>query len=41
MRIFAQDGAFYREVRVDLGDHPEAARRFELLQRVEQARGTG
>ena len=39
MRIFAQDRAFYREVRVDLGEHPEAARRLELLQRVEQARG--
>ena len=35
---FAQDRAFYREVRVDLGEHPEAARRFELLQRVGQVR---
>ena len=41
MRIFAQDRAFYRKVRVDLGAHPEAARRFELLQRVERARGHG
>ena len=41
MRIFAQDRAFYRRVRVDLGDHPEAARRFELLQGVERARGHG
>ena len=38
MRIFAQDRACCRKVRVDLGDHPEAARRFELLQR---ARGHG
>ena len=41
MRIFAQDRAFYRKVRVDLGDHPEVARRFELLQGVERARGHG
>ena len=41
MRIFAQDRAFYRKVRVDLGGHPEAARRFELLQQVERARGHG
>ena len=41
MRIFAQDRAFCRKVRVDLGDHPEAARRFELLQGVERARGHG
>ncbi len=38
---FAQDRAFYRRVRVDLGGHPEAARRFELPQRVERARGHG
>ena len=41
MRIFAQDRAFYRKVRVGLGDHPETARRFELLPRVERARGMG
>ena len=41
MRIFAQDRACCRGVRVDLGAHPEAARRFKLLQRVEQARGHG
>ena len=41
MRIFAQDRAFCRKVRVDLGDHPEAAWRFELLQGVERARGHG
>ena len=41
MRIFAQDQAFCRKVRVDLGGHPEAARRFELLQQVERARGHG
>ena len=41
LRIFAQDRAFYRKVRVDLGGHPEAARRFELLQQVERARGHG
>ena len=35
---FAQDRAFYRKVRVGLGEHPEAARRFELLQRVGQVR---
>ncbi len=38
---FAQDRAFYRKVRVGLGGHPEAARRFELLQGVERARGHG
>ena len=38
---FAQDRAFYRKVRVDLGDHPEASRRFGLLQGVERARGHG
>ncbi len=41
MRIFAQDRAFYRKVRVGLGDHPETARRFELLPRVERAQGMG
>ena len=38
---FTQDRAFYRKVRVDLGEHPAAARRFELTQQVEQARGHG
>ena len=41
MRIFAQDRACCRKVRVDLGEHPEAARRFEFPRRVEQARGHG
>ena len=41
MRIFAQDRAFYRGVRVDLGDRPEADRRFKLLRRVERVRGHG
>ena len=41
MRIFAQSRAFYCGVRVDLGGHPEAARRFELPRRVERARGHG
>ena len=38
---FAQDRACCRRVRVDLGGRPEAARRFELPQRVERARGHG
>ena len=38
---FAQDRAFYRKVRVGIGDHPETARRFELLPRVERAQGMG
>ncbi len=38
---FAQDRAFFRKVRVGLGDHPEAAWRFELLRGVERARGHG
>ena len=39
MRILAQDRACCRKVRVDLGDHPEAARRFELPLRVARTRG--
>ena len=41
MRIFAQDRAFHRGVRVDLGGRPEADRRFKLLRRVERTHGHG
>lgn len=41
MCVFAQGRACCRKVRVDLGGHPEAAWRFELLQGVERAHGHG
>ena len=39
MRMFAQDRAFYREIRVDGTEHPEALRRLELLEQVALAPG--
>lgn len=39
MRIFAQNRACCHKIRVDVGEHPEAARRFELLRRVGRAHG--
>lgn len=41
MRMFAQDRAFYRRIRVDGTEHPEALRRLELLERVSLARRKG
>ena len=41
MRMFAQDRAFYREIRVDGTERPEAPRRLELLERVALARRKG
>ena len=37
MRILAQDSGLYRKVWMDLTDHPEAVRRFGLLERVAPA----
>ena len=41
MRMFAQDRAFYRRIRVDGTDHPEALRRLGLLEQVSLARRKG
>ena len=41
MRIFAQDRACCHKIRVDIGEHPEAARRFEPRQRVGRPNGHG
>ena len=41
MRMFAQDRAFCREIRVDGTEHPEALRRLELLEQVAPAQGAG
>ena len=41
MRMFAQDQAFCRGIRVDGTDHPEALRRLRLLEQVDLARRKG
>ena len=41
MRMFAQDRAFYRRIRVDGTEHPEALRRLGLLEQVSLARRKG
>ena len=38
MRMFAQDAAFYRRVRVDETDHPEALRRLKQLEAIDRMR---
>ena len=38
MRMFAQDAAFYRQVRVDETDHPEALRRLKQLEAIDRMR---
>ena len=40
MRTFAQDRAFYREIRIDGTERPEALRRLELLEQVALPRST-
>lgn len=41
MRMFAQDQAFYRGIRVDGTEHPEALGRLRLLEQVAPARRKG
>ena len=38
MRMFAQDAAFYRQVRVDETDDPEALRRLKQLEAIDRMR---
>ena len=38
MRMFAQDAAFYRRVRVDETDDPEALRRLKQLEAIDRMR---
>ena len=39
MRMFAQDGAFYRRIRVDETDDAEARRRLRIVEGIEEMRG--
>ena len=41
MRMFAQDAAFHRRVRVDETDDPEALRRLKQLEAIDRMREEG